>query len=194
MCSCEISPPAKFTFSRRFYPERITIICIICVSRYSKDVHRFKCQALLIVRLTHSKSTSKYSKWSSNSTTCTRSIHSCMASRCCGGTWCGCAVMRATGRSCRIKDIYSGSLPANRQSKPLMMALLPESPATIFVDKVLIVKESWRDWPWVLIWSLSRRSVAKRFEQWEHWNRWPARPTRPLTIHSSSWLSWKYQS
>lgn len=42
--------------------------------------------------------------------TCTRSNHSCMASRCCGGILCGCAERRATGRSCHTAGICSGSL------------------------------------------------------------------------------------
>lgn len=34
-----------------------------------------------------------------------------------------------------------------------------------------------KDWPCVLMWSLSSLSVAKRLEQWEHWNLWPTART-----------------
>ena len=58
-------------FSRCFYPKRLAIITflrrrrnnhILYCCRYSKDVHRTKCQALTIVRFTHSPYTTKIAR------------------------------------------------------------------------------------------------------------------------------------
>ena len=62
----------KFTFRafcRQFYPKRLTISrfvrrreTTICLCLYSKDVHRTKCQALIITRLTHSPYSTKIAR------------------------------------------------------------------------------------------------------------------------------------
>lgn len=54
------------------------------------------------------------------SDTCIHSIHSCMASHYCGGTWYGCAVKRVMDKSCHRAGICSGSLYQEEKDNTLI--------------------------------------------------------------------------